>query len=143
MKILFYCAAALILFIYAPYFYYILSGKSTKFEDRLKIELQQLLAQIKAGAVRNVYPIIFLALMLEAAYFVSAWSSIDNIGFRWLTLAFAAFEVLHLARTVYFFRSFMRDKSGVERLIIWKLERFTVLVFFAHAIIGLVLLVLP
>lgn len=143
MKILFFCTAAAILILYAPYFYYILSGKSTVFENRLKVELQQLLAQIKAGTLRNIYPVIFFAVLLETAYFVSAWSAVDNIGFKLITLLFAAFEVFHLGRTLYFFQSFMRGKSEAERLIVWGLERFAVLVFFAHAIIGMVLLVLP
>ncbi len=143
MKVLFFCTAAAILFLYAPYFYYILSGKSTVFENRMQVELHQLLAQIKAGTLRNIYPVILFAVLLETTYFISAWSAVGNMEFRWITLVFAGFEVFHLVRTMYFFQAFMRGRSEADRLIIWGLERSTVLVFFAHAIIGMVLLVLP
>lgn len=143
MTFLFLCTAAVILLLYAPYFYYILSGKGSLFEAKMQNELMTVLPQIKAGAMRNLYFLVALIVLLEAAYFFSAWSAVDNPCFKWITIGFAAFEVYHLFRTAYYFRRYIKGAITGDRVISWPLERVVVMVFIAHAIIGAILLIFP
>lgn len=143
MRLLFIGLAASLLILYSPYLRYILSGKAGEFEERLQQEAVASLDSMPGNPWRVLMPVVVVALVLEAAYFVSAWMVFDRIVFRGITLGFASFEVIHLARTVWYLPGFVAGRVKVDTLINWDMERTSAIVFSMHAILGLLLIIWP
>jgi len=142
LKFWFVILAVSLLTLYSPYLVNILRGQAADFEERLQQEMLLALSDME-NPWRLLIPVIVVALALEAAYFVSAWLAVDRVAFRGLTLGFAVFEVYHLGRTGWFLRKFLRGSVGIDRLIVWSLERSSALVLSFHAILGLLLIIWP
>lgn len=143
MNTLFICVALTILLLYSLYFYSILSGKYAAYEDHLRAELMLLRETLGARYWRVLFPILGVTLCLEIAYFISGWMAIDNNVFRMLTIVFAGFEVFHSGRTLWFMKKFIQKKIDASKLLNWRLERITVLSFYVHAVLGILLIILP
>ena len=135
--------AASLLLLYSPYLLYILQGKAGEFEGRLQGEVEASLSHILQNPWRVLLPVVVVALVLEAAYFVSAWMVFDRVVFRGITLGFILFEVFHLGRTLWYLPGFATGRVKADTLISWSLEQTSAIAFSIHAILGLLLLIWP
>ena len=143
MRILFAPLAVLLLILYSPYLLYILRGKAGEFEGLLQHEATASLAYLRENPWRVLVPVLVIAILLEAAYFVSAWLAFNLPVYRGITLGFMWFEVFHLARILWYLPGFVSGRVKAETLIIWPLERTSAVAFSIHAILGLILIIWP
>ena len=143
MQILFIALAVSLLILYSPYLWYILRGRAEGFESRLQQELMASLEFLRRNPWRTLLPVVGIALLLEAAYFVSAWVVFDRVVFRGITLGFVWFEVYHLGRTLWYLPRFISGGVKVDTLVSWALERTSAIAFSIHAILGLLLIIWP
>lgn len=143
MQILFIGLAASLLLLYSPYLWYILRGKAGEFEERLQEEVAASLSHILQNPWRILLPVVAVALLAEAAYFLSAWMVFDRVVFRGITLGFILFEVFHLGRTLWYLPGFATGRVEVNTLVNWPLERTSAVAFSIHAILGLLLIIWP
>lgn len=143
MRILFIALAVSLFILYSPYLWYILRGRAGGFESRLQQELMASLELLQKNPWRILLPVVGIALLLEAAYFVSAWVIFDRVVFRGITLGFIWFEVYHLGRTMWYLPKVISGKAEVDTLVSWALERTSAIAFSIHAILGLLLIIWP
>lgn len=143
MAILFIIIAFLILLVYSPYFLSILSSKAPAFEIRIQEELQAIVGQMSSDIWRNILTMLVGVLIMEALYFVFGWLLITHLVYRGFTLAFVSLELLHLSRTIYYLKPALEGRVPLEKLFVWKLERAVAMVFYTHAILGILLILWP
>ncbi|MGE5544249.1 MAG: hypothetical protein ACM3UW_04685 [Bacillota bacterium] len=143
MRILFVALAVSLLILYSPYLWYILRGTAEEFESRLQQEVTASLEFLQSNPWRVLLPVVVIALLLEASYFVSAWLVFDRVVFRGITMGFVLFEVFHLGRTLWYLPGFISGRVKVDTLISWALERTSAIAFSIHAILGLILIIWP
>lgn len=143
MRILFVSLAVLLLILYSPYLLYILRGKAGEFEGLLQNEATASLGYLRENPWRVLMPVVVIAILLEAAYFVSAWLTFNLPVYRGITLGFMGFEVFHLARILWYLPGFIAGRVKVDTLIMWPLERTSAVAFSIHAILGLILTIWP
>lgn len=134
--------AVLILLLYSPYFVYILAGKAKSFENLLTVEIL-LLKDRYASRPVNWLLLLIPALLIEAAYFVLAYFALRDTPLLWLTAAFALLELYHLIRYLWHFGGFAAGRLPVDRFVSWRLERISTLVFYTHAVLGIILILWP
>jgi hypothetical protein len=135
--------AASLLLLYSPYLLYILRGKAGEFEERIQEEVAASLDPILENPWRILLPVVAVALLAEAAYFISAWMVFDRVVFRGLTLGFILFELFHLGRTLWYLPGFATGRVKIDTLVSWPLERTSAIAFSIHAILGLLLIIWP
>jgi hypothetical protein len=143
MRWLFVGLAASLLILYSPYLLYILRGRAGEFESNLQQEVLASINYFLSNPWRVLMPVLVVALVIEAAYFASAWMVFDRWAFRGLTLGFAFFEMLHLGRTIWYLPRVVAGRIELDILISWGMERTSALMFSIHAILGLLLLLWP
>lgn len=143
MRILFMIMAASLLLLYSPYLLYILRGKAEEFEGRLQEEVAASLDPVLENPWRILLPVVAVALLAEAAYFISAWMVFDRVVFRGITLGFILFELFHLGRTLWYLPGFATGRAKIDTLVSWPLERTGAIAFSFHAILGLLLIIWP
>lgn len=143
MQILFVALAILLLILYSPYLLNILRGKTGEFENRMQYEVTASFDYLRDNPWRVLIPVVVIAILLEAAYFISAWLTFKMVVYRGITLGFLGFEVFHLVRTLWYLPGLVSGRVKVDTLIIWPLERTSALAFSIHAVLGLILTIWP
>lgn len=143
MRILFMIMAASLLLLYSPYLLYILRGKAEEFEGRLQEEVAASLDPVLENPWRILLPVVAVALLAEAAYFISAWMVFNRVVFRGITLGFILFELFHLGRTLWYLPGFATGRVKIDTLVSWPLERTGAIALSFHAILGLLLIIWP
>lgn len=142
MKTVFLLMAFIMLLLYAPYFFALLRGKAKSFE--LYISKEMTSEQNPFFNMRST--VLFMALIaviMDVLYFLGAWYAVDIQLFRWITLAFGGLEAFHVLRTLLFLYLYLQGKINWEKLFLWPLERTVALLFYIHAVLGVLLIVWP
>lgn len=143
MSIIFIILAALMLLMYLPYILTILAGRPQRFEDYVKRELARLISELRDGAPRTMMVFITFALAFEISYFITAWFTVRVLAYQLITIGITCFEAYHILRTIFFITRFFTNRAPLGRIFNWIIERLAAVLLFSHALIGLLLLLVP
>lgn len=130
--------AAIIVLVYASYFFNILRSRPERFESFLLAGLADWMMEVKYASRSHMRWMLVFSIFLEAVYFVLVFLVINNLAFWILTGIFALFEIYHLSSMGLNMHRFFKGVLPLKDLFRWKTERASAILFFTHAFLVLV-----
>lgn len=130
--------ALCILLVYFSYFLRILQGHPQALEMEILKTLAEWMVHQGTATKGQLWGMWLLSMFLEFIYFLLTFQVLQNPIMLYFTAAFAGIEVYHFIKLGFSFKQFFSGKTKISQIFNWSTERFSVTLFFTHAMLVLI-----
>lgn len=128
--------------LYSIYFIRIIKGKPQSFEMELLKSLASWMVKRGHRSKGQLWLMYLMSLIIELVYFISVLLTIVNPFMQFFTALLVGLESYHLLWMAFSLRQFFAGKTRISQIFNWRMERISAILFFTHALLVLIVLLI-